>query len=50
MKCTCVFPVKSNILTTHGSMAGVTLRDHQMERREGLGHRTSEVPSKPNVP
>lgn len=41
----CVFRVKSSILTTHGGMAGLTPKDHQMARREGLGHLTSEVPS-----
>ena len=37
--------MKSNILTTHGGMAGLTLRVHQMARRAELGHLTSEVPS-----
>lgn len=40
-----VLRVKSNILTTHGGMAGLSPRDRQMARREGLGHLTSEVPS-----
>lgn len=40
-----VSSMKSNILTTHGGRAGLTLRIHQMARREELGHLTSEVPS-----
>lgn len=38
--------VKSSILTTHSDVADLSsrgpLRDHRIERREGLGHLTSE--------